>query len=221
MNGVVFDLDETLVDRRGSLDAYAKQLHSTFSDSVAVSADVFITEFHRLDGNGRVPRDEFFDALSTALFQGVPARRIQEHFEATAWIEPRLFEGVADLLVALRDEGWRIGIVTNGGVPSQSAKIDNSGLAELVDCSVISSAFGYKKPAPEIFRHLIGKLAIDPSRSWFVGDDPQADIWGAKRVGLRTCWVERYSAWPADLPRCYDARIQNTVDCLEVVSRGV
>jgi len=94
MNGVVFDLDETLVDRRGSLDAYAKQLHSVFSDSIVVSERVFMTEFHRLDGNGRVPRDEFFEALSVALFRSVPSRRIQEHFEATAWIEPRLFEGV-------------------------------------------------------------------------------------------------------------------------------
>jgi putative hydrolase of the HAD superfamily len=220
MNGVVFDLDETLVDRRGSLDAYAKQLRSVFSDSIVVSERVFMTEFHRLDGNGRVPRDEFFEALSVALFRSVPSRRIQEHFEATAWIEPRLFEGVVDLLVTLRAKGWRIGIVTNGGVASQSAKIENSGLADLIDGSVISSAFGFKKPAPEIFRHMIEKLGIDPNRSWFVGDDPRADMFGARRVGFRTCWVERYSAWPADLPRCYDARIRDTVGCLQVLTHA-
>jgi len=131
-----------------------------------------------------------------------------------------LFEGVVDLLVTLRAKGWRIGIVTNGGVASQSAKIENSGLADLIDGSVISSAFGFKKPAPEIFRHMIEKLGIDPNRSWFVGDDPRADMFGARRVGFRTCWVERYSAWPADLPRCYDARIRDTVGCLQVLTHA-
>ena len=221
MKAVVFDLDETLVDRRGSLDAYSKKLHSAFADSVVVPEALFTTEFHRLDGNGRVPRDEFFEALSRNLFVNVPAKHVKEHFEATAWTTPRLFDGVLDLLTSLRAQDWRIGIITNGGVPSQSAKINNSGLGELIDVSVISAAFGVKKPAPEIFRHLTDALQIEPRQSWFVGDDPVADIWGAKQVGLRTCWVERYAAWPADLPRCYDARINKTVDCLAVIARVV
>jgi putative hydrolase of the HAD superfamily len=221
MQGVVFDLDETLVDRRGSLDVYSKRLHSAFADSVVVPEGQFTTEFHRLDGNGRVPRDEFFEALSSALFRSTPAKRIREHFEATAWMEPRLFDGIVDLLQALRARDWRIGIITNGGVQSQSAKIENSGLAELIDGSVISAAFGSKKPAPEIFRHMIESLAIDPVQSWFVGDDPKADVWGAKQVGFRTCWVERYSVWPADLPRCYDAHIDDTVDCWGLIAREI
>ncbi len=102
---------------------------------------------------------------------------------------------------------------------AQSAKIENSGLAELIDESVISAAFGMKKPAPEIFRHLIDQLHIDPALSWFVGDDPRADISGLARVGFKTCWVERYSAWPADLQRCYDARVDATADCWEAIAR--
>jgi putative hydrolase of the HAD superfamily len=219
VKGVVFDLDETLVDRRGSLDVYSKRLYSAFADSVVVPEGEFRTEFHRLDGNGRVLRDEFFESLSAALFRGVPASRVKEHFEATAWTEPRLFEGIVDLLTLLRAQDWRIGIITNGGIPSQAAKIENSGLGELIDGFVISSAFGFKKPAPEIYRHMIEALGIEPHQSWFVGDDPRADVWGAKQVGFRTCWVERYAVWPADLPHCYDAHINHTVDCLRVVAR--
>jgi putative hydrolase of the HAD superfamily len=221
MKGIVFDLDETLVDRRGSLDSYSQKLFSAFSESVVVPLDEFVAEFHRLDGNGRVPRDEFFAALAAALFRNVPTHRIKEHFEATAWLQPRLFGGIVDVLQALRAEGWRVGIVTNGGVPAQTAKIENSGLSNLIDSHVISAAFGSKKPAPEIFRHVIELLRIDPDQSWFVGDDPRADIWGAKQIGFQTCWVERYSVWPADLPRCYDARVTDTADILGVVARAV
>ena len=83
---------------------------------------------------------------------------------------------------------------------------------------MISAAFGMKKPAPEIFRHIIERLQIDPERSWFVGDDPRADICGARQVGFRTCWVERYSPWPTGVLRCYDARVGDTVDCLGIVA---
>ena len=84
---------------------------------------------------------------------------------------------------------------------------------------MIRPAFGVKKPAPEIFRRLIDQLQIDPAQSWYVGDDPRADIWGAAQVGFKTCWVERYSPWPADLSRCYDARVDATADCWEVIAR--
>jgi len=218
MKGVVFDLDETLVDRRGSLDVYARRLNAAFSDSAVASGDSFVAEFHRLDGHGRVPRDEFFEHLSAVLFRNVAATQIKEHFETTAWTHPILFEGVPDLLRSIRDRDWRIGIVTNGGTVAQSAKIGNSGLVDLIDGSVISASFGMKKPAPEIFRHMIERLNVDPERSWFVGDDPRADIWGARQVGFRTCWVERYSSWPPNLPRCYDARVGATVDCLGIIA---
>lgn len=220
MKGVVFDLDETLVDRRGSLGLYAQKLFSDFSASVAVPRAQFAAEFHRLDGNGRVPRDEFFAALAAALFRNVSMRSIKEHFEAIAWLEPRLFDGTVDVLQHLRAGGWRIGIVTNGGVPAQTAKIENSGLSTLIDSRVISAAVGMRKPAPEIFRHAIEMLGIDPRQSWFVGDDPRADVWGAKQIGFRTCWIERYSAWPEDLPRCYDAHIADTAECLGVIANA-
>lgn len=220
MNGVVFDLDETLVDRRGSLDVYSRKLHRDFANSVALAPGDFTAEFHRLDKNGRVPRDEFFEVIAKALFHGVSKAQIKEHFEATAWLEPHLFDGISELLTSLRVLGFRIGVVTNGGVLSQSAKLKNTGLAELVDASVISSAFGSKKPSPEIFQHIIATLQINPRQSWFIGDDPRADIWGAKQVGFQTCWVERHTPWPEDLPRCYDARVDQTIQCLAVVAPG-
>ena len=221
MRGVIFDLDETLVDRRGSLGIYCRKLYLDFGESVVLPASQFTAEFHRLDDNGRVPRDEFFKALSAAAFRNVPSALIKEHFEATAWVQPRLFDGIVDLLVSLRAQDLRIGVITNSGVPSQSAKLNNTGLSDLIDASVISAAFGSKKPAPGIFHHMIDGLRIDPHQSWFVGDDPRADVWGANQVGFRTCWVERYTPWPADLPRCYDVRIEHTIHCLGIVTSVV
>ena len=152
MKGVVFDLDETLVDRRGTLDIYSKKLFSNFSDSAVLPQSDFTAAFHRLDNNGRIPRDEFFEAIAATLFQDVPSLRIKKHFEATAWLDPLLFNGILDLLASLRDQGLQIGVITNGGVSSQSAKLGNSGLSKLVDAYVISAAFGLKKASTGNFQ---------------------------------------------------------------------
>jgi FMN phosphatase YigB (HAD superfamily) len=214
--GVVFDLDETLVDRRLTLDEYARGLLSEFGTAIA-RPEEFVAKFHQFDGNGEVPREEFFSRLASELFTGVTAQHLGSHFEANAWQKPRLFPGTTATLLCFRERGWRIGIITNGGAYSQSAKIANSGLSDLVHCSVISSVIGCRKPDREIFLYTAAQLGVVSNVSWFVGDDPRADIWGATQVGLRAVWVERYKPWPDEFFRCYDARVTSVSEVLDAV----
>ena len=215
MKGILFDLDETLIDRRTSLERYARTLRTDYSS--ALDEGAFVAAFHRLDGAGRVPRQTFFAALARELFAGIDAAAIENHFYDRAWREPLLHDGMASVIAAARVKGWRTGIITNGGSVPQSAKIDNSGLRALIDGALISESFGAKKPDPSIFRSLIASLDVDPAQSWFVGDDPRADVWGAKQVGLRACWIERYAPWPDDLSRCYVARVIDAVELHRVL----
>ncbi|HEV2606828.1 MAG TPA: HAD family hydrolase, partial [Xanthomonadaceae bacterium] len=50
---------------------------------------------------------------------------------------------------------------------------------------------GSSKPDAGIFHAACTRLGIAPSDVLHVGDDPEADIVGAARAGLRTCWVNR------------------------------
>ena len=50
---------------------------------------------------------------------------------------------------------------------------------------------GSSKPDAGIFHAACARLGIAPSEVLHVGDDPEADIVGAARAGLRTCWVNR------------------------------
>lgn len=205
--GVIFDLDETLLDRRTSISAYARRLRTDLADRTRLEEEPFVALFHRLDGNGRVDRDRFFSALAAQAFAGVDAARVRAHFVDLAWVTPLLFPTVVETLRTLRKRAVRIGIVTNGNSVSQNAKLRNSGLVDLVDAHVVSKDFGSAKPEPAIFEHMIETLGIERSRSWFVGDDPKADIRGAKRVGLKAAWIRRHTAWPDDLPICHDAEL--------------
>ncbi len=169
------------------LSVYSVKLRLTFSESVVVPEHAFTSEFHRLDGKGRVPRDRFFS-------DSPPNCSKTCHSRTSSDTSRRLPGQSRSCLTAYSTFSERftrtvgVGIVTNGGVPMQAAKIRNSGLIDLIDAHVISSAFGIKKPGAEIFSHASELLGIDPEESWFVGDDPRADIWGAKQIGFQTCW---------------------------------
>lgn len=66
---------------------------------------------------------------------------------------------------------------------------------------MVSEAVGLRKPDPRIFQLALERLNSRPEKSLFVGDNPEADIAGARRAGLRTVWM-RNSHWspagPAD-----------------------
>ena len=65
------------------------------------------------------------------------------------------------------------------------------GLSDILPDShvFISEAIGFEKPAPEIYGHVIAKLGISPENILMVGDSPSADITGAHKAGMKTCYV--------------------------------
>jgi phosphoglycolate phosphatase-like HAD superfamily hydrolase len=90
VRGILFDLDETLIDRRTSLERYARTLRTDYSSTL--DEDAFVAAFHRLDGTGRVPRPTFFGALARELFVGIDAAAIETHFYDCAWRAPLLHD---------------------------------------------------------------------------------------------------------------------------------
>ena len=53
----------------------------------------------------------------------------------------------------------------------------------------MSEAVGHRKPDKEIFEFACRKIGADISNSIFVGDNPVADMKGAKNAGMKTIYV--------------------------------
>jgi HAD superfamily hydrolase (TIGR01509 family) len=124
-----------------------------------------------------------------------------------------------EMLLLLVTAQWRVGVVTNGGVKSQSEKLENTGLFGVIHHAVISDAVGVRKPAPAMFDRIVIALDIDAERSWFIGDDPTADIWGAKQYGFRTMWIQNNAQWPGHLPESFDVKLVSAAMCYEHLQR--
>ncbi len=50
---------------------------------------------------------------------------------------------------------------------------------------------GAGKPDAGIFLAACKRLGVEPADTLHVGDDPELDVVGAARAGLRTCWINR------------------------------
>lgn len=87
---------------------------------------------------------------------------------------------------------YKLGIISNFAIPECVHKLLRShGLDELFDVIVISGAVNKRKPSPEIFRSTLKALGVSVSETVFVGDTLDADIEGAKAVGMKAIYIER------------------------------
>jgi HAD superfamily hydrolase (TIGR01549 family) len=100
------------------------------------------------------------------------------------------YPDAAATLRALRASGLRIAVVSNWDV-SLAAALHGTGLAAAVDVVVTSAEAGAEKPAAAIFERALEALDARPHRVLHVGDDPIADVDGARAAHLHAVLLAR------------------------------
>ena len=90
----------------------------------------------------------------------------------------------------LRDMGIRMGVISNiistSVVPHFLAEY---GIEEAMECVVLSSVTGIRKPAPEIFRVAERAMNLKPEELAYVGDTLSRDVRGVRNAGWR-CMIQ-------------------------------
>lgn len=81
-------------------------------------------------------------------------------------------------------EKYELHIITNGFTEVQDIKLSKSGLKPFFKSVITSEHVGVNKPDPKIFLHALESAGAKRSRSVMIGDSLDADIRGARRVGM-------------------------------------
>jgi putative hydrolase of the HAD superfamily len=105
---------------------------------------------------------------------------------------PRLLPGAAETLSAIRDTGVAMGLISNTGKTPGSVlrvMLEQMGLLECFQVSTFSNEVRERKPARRIFEETLAELGVDARDSVHIGDNPVADIEGAKAVGMRAILI--------------------------------
>jgi len=208
LKAVVFDMGDTLIlnDRWDYDNSLRRLLKSLQRDNVAVS--VPFEDFRRVYFE---VRDQLYEKSESSLEEVDFRLRIAEtlkrfNYELShesaiinhavegfidAFIEDsRMEDYVPFILTGLRDK-YKLGMVSNfAHAPSLWRILRHFRLPRFFDVVVVSGELGLRKPHPRIFEEALKALAVTAEETVFVGDSLKADIYGAKRVGLKTILVE-------------------------------
>lgn len=192
---LLIDLDNTLVDRAGAFRRWAEQyvVEARLSARAGASTEwqtdsANIAWLLAADRDGYTPRDELAAAMAIrfGLSEGVDRLVDRLLFEHVQYVRP--YDGVRERLARLNAV-----VVTNGTIAQQEAKLREAGLHRYLPTAVISERLGVKKPDQAMF--LAGLGGAEPDDAWMVGDHPEADIAGARALGIRTAWVSHGRPW--------------------------
>ncbi len=99
-----------------------------------------------------------------------------------------LFPNSPSSLRAFRERGVRLALITNGASKPQRQKIQRFELAPFFDLILVEGEVGAGKPDRRIFEKALTEMKVDPPDAWMIGDNLQADIAGAKQLGIHAIW---------------------------------
>lgn len=97
--------------------------------------------------------------------------------------------GVKEFLVEMKDNGAKLGLISDGRSITQRNKIKALGLEGFFDIEIISEEFGSEKPSLKNYQAVMDKF---PERQKFiyVGDNPTKDFIAPNQLGWKTYCLE-------------------------------
>jgi len=215
--GVLLDLDDTLYPERdyfeSGLAAVADFLgrgHAETSARALADLEASVATYGRKGVLDRVPPPPDLPARDA---QGWT--RTLLHVYRTHSPSLRLFDDAPALLDAVRAQGGRLGLVTDGKSCVQWRKLRALGLEARLDALVVTDDLDTPKPSPEPFRVAAALLGLPPEACVYIADDPSKDFLGPHALGMGTLHVQRKLPWPLARPAAAaEAEAQVRVDSL-------
>lgn len=122
--------------------------------------------------------------MSRALFE----EAVEAYISPVLSYPPALNPGVAEAVRGLAAGGVRLGIISNTGrTPGIVLRrvLERHGLLDFFGAVSYSDEVGVRKPDPEIFRVTLERAGSEPAEAAHVGDNPVADVQGARGIGMR------------------------------------
>lgn len=171
------------------VDFLLKEKTGTDFESFHLTFQKINTELWALYDKGLINREVIrknrFQSILEKFEAGDPqlSEKLSDAYVSRSPQKGNLIEGAKELLQEL-SSSMPLFIVTNGFEEVQFQKVRSSGLEDFFKEVVISEKVGHKKPAREIFDHIMDKHSLVHQEAIMIGDNLLTDIAGAKNAGI-------------------------------------
>lgn len=206
--GVLFDIDDTLVDFNGAARSALLDVSASFGSdpdvgerTLAAWEAVSEVQYGRFLA-GELSFDDMLVARMAAVTHEMDPSgglqldpvRLEELRNTSIFTHYGQFDDVAHCLDRFRVDGAPVALLSNADGPYQRRKLTAAGLADFIDGAVFSGDVGMSKPDPGIFLAGARSLGLPPERVIYVGDRWATDALGALAAGLAAIWLNRTGA---------------------------
>ncbi len=197
---VFFDLDDTIYDQLQPFNDAVKSLGEFPED--LVYEDIFkrSRQFSDILWNQYCNREITLEELRVNRLilafnefghelSSQQALQIQECYENRQG-HIQVFDGFFEAFHNLSENGYTIGLITNGPVEHQWKKIKSLELDQYIpeELIFVSDAVGIAKPDPSIFIHVNSSLKVKPGDCYYVGDSWRNDVVPPIKAGWNSIW---------------------------------
>lgn len=147
--------------------SHLKQSHEPYPEVDVYQ--IFAKMMHQY-GNRNYSQSIMID--TAMLFRSLTIRRFQ------------VFAGVYDVLASLIQK-YELAIISDAQWVFAEPEMEMLGLTPFFKFAFLSSRFGFKKPDLRLFDMAMAKSETEPWESVYIGDNPQKDLVGAKKAGMK------------------------------------
>lgn len=206
LDGVLFDIDDTLVNTRAAFGAAMAGIVEVYLADLPAERLSEVLALWRRDPDGHY-RAYTRGELTLDEQRRLRANQLQEAFGAAPLTEAEFVEwdavfetsyqagwvahtDAAAAVEAVVSRGLRVGALSNAITAHQVPKLERTGLGH-VPMLVGLDTLGVGKPDPRVFLEACARLGTDPGRTLYVGDELDLDARAAVRAGLYGAWVDR------------------------------
>ncbi len=198
IKGAVFDLDHTLFDRYATQRLCMKGFCEYFDISDGMTdekaADIIEYADKRFNHYGWEAIHEYL--IKENVFKTAPTFEYYCSFLNGKFREYAVpYSFTVPMLKTLKNNGLKLGLITNGGSELQRKKLKMLGLEDIFDEIIVSGELGVGKPDIKPFEVMSERLGIDTKKLIYVGDNPKNDIEPSRKAGYIPIWVMTTGYW--------------------------
>ncbi len=222
IQAVIFDLDNTLLDfmnmKTKAVDAAVLgMIEAGFQIEMEVAKNKIFNIYESKVWEYQEVFDDFIKDEMGKLDYKILASGIVAYRKAKE-ASLILYPNVNSTLITLSKWGLKLGVVSDA--PSREAwiRICYVNLHHIFDAIVTFHDTGMHKPSPEPFRKISSLLDVPLTNSLMVGDWPERDIIGAKKLGMKTAFA-KYGDVFGTQESGADYDIQNVKEILSIVTK--
>jgi len=125
----------------------------------------------------------------TENFDADHERWFSEYYTKNHEKELVLYEGIKELLDALKEEGHLLGVATNAYRRSTIESLTHLGVHDHFDALACYDDVAQGKPHPDMLYKILEETKIPKERAHFVGDGPRDEM-ASKRAGIPYTMVD-------------------------------